>query len=130
MTPVAESRDSPEGRLPIVMVQPYGGMPPVAVNVAEYGEPVVASGSEPVVIVKTNAACTGRLKNTGIAVKSSRKTIATKWTRNLKMGFDLNAVTYPVLPLIVSTSTIHSLTTTSIYAYVFDPVYSQFSKYN
>ena len=46
---------SPAGRLPEAIFHLYGGVPPVAASVAEYGTPTVASGSDDVVICRGTA---------------------------------------------------------------------------
>ena len=51
ITPL-ELRVSPTGNVPEVMLQLYGAVPPVAVNVCEYAAPVVPFNKLPVVIVK------------------------------------------------------------------------------
>lgn len=47
-----EESDNPAGRLPEVIDQLYGAVPPVAVNVALYAVPCVALGNEVVVVTE------------------------------------------------------------------------------
>jgi hypothetical protein len=53
ITPVLEARDNPVGRVPEVMDQVYGGVPPLAVSVALYAAFCVPFGMEVVVTTGT-----------------------------------------------------------------------------
>ena len=55
IVPDVLSNVSPAGRLPRTSFHLNGGVPPVACSVAEYGTPIVASGSDDVVIDRGTA---------------------------------------------------------------------------
>jgi hypothetical protein len=59
MTPVEELSESPAGRVPDVMLQVSGDVPPLAANVCEYGVPTLPAARLGVVIAR--AAPTVRL---------------------------------------------------------------------
>ncbi len=66
ITPVAEVSDKPAGRLPAVMLQVYGAMPPLAVNVALYACPAVPEGKLVVVITSGAGGFEGAAEVTAI----------------------------------------------------------------
>src|SRR5436189_42586 len=51
ITPVAEFSVSPGGSDPVAVQLPYGGVPPPAAKVAEYGTPTLPPGNDVVVTV-------------------------------------------------------------------------------
>ncbi len=52
ISPVAALSVNPAGSEPVLLDHVYGGVPPVAVKVCEYGMPIVSAGREAVVTVR------------------------------------------------------------------------------
>jgi len=78
IVPAAALRVRPEGRVPSVTVQLYGGVPPLAANVWEYCTPVVPSGScEPVLMLSAGALIV-RLKSLVVAAAALSLTFTVK----------------------------------------------------
>src|SRR5215831_5223550 len=73
MAPVAGSRLSPAGNGGVIITdqmyggidQMYGGAPPCAVRLAEYGAPTMPSGSDVVVIMKSDPTLTRTMEGLG-----------------------------------------------------------------